>query len=55
MISPLPWHLDENGDKIYDNDGNLIAENYTFLHVDDFEFICDATTFLPKCNKEVVP
>lgn len=40
MISKLPWRLDEHGLKIYDADGGVVAENYRFLHVDDFEAIC---------------
>ena len=44
MISKLPWKLDEDGDKIYDADGNVIAEDYTFYHVDDYEAICNLIT-----------
>lgn len=39
MISKLPWRLDEDGDKIYDDDDNVIAEDGKFFHVDDFEAI----------------
>lgn len=41
MISKLPWRLGDDGSKIYDADGDLIAEGYCFFHVDDFEAICD--------------
>ncbi len=37
MMSPFPWKLDGDGDKIYDADGEIIAENYRFVHLDDFE------------------
>jgi len=41
MMSPLPWKIDDNDvSKMYDADGQLIAENYTFFNVDDFEGIC---------------
>lgn len=41
MISKLPWKInEENPSQIHDADNNLIADNYTFLHVDDFEAIC---------------
>ena len=41
MISTLPWKLDESDPSIiYDANGNVIAEDYKFLHVDDFEAIC---------------
>ena len=41
MISPLPWKLDEDDPSIiYDADGEIIAEGYRFVHVDDFEAIC---------------
>ena len=41
MMSPLPWTLDEGDPSIiYDSDGEIIAEDYKFLHVDDFEAIC---------------
>ncbi len=41
MKSPLPWKLDEGDPSIiYDAHGNIIAEDYKFLHVDDFEAIC---------------
>jgi len=41
MTSPFPWKLDENDPaKICDADGEVIAEDYTFLHVDDFESLC---------------
>lgn len=38
MMSPRPWKLDEDDPSIiYDADGEIIAENYRFFHVDDFE------------------
>ncbi len=41
MVSSLPWKLDESDpSKIYDADDNIIAEDYKFIHVDDFEAIC---------------
>ena len=41
MVSPKPWRLDEDDpSKIYDAEGNMIAEDYRFLHIDDFEDIC---------------
>lgn len=41
MISKLPWRLDEEDPHIiYDADGEIIAKNYRFFHVDDFEAIC---------------
>ena len=41
MKSPAPWKLDRNDPSIiYDANGNIIAEDYKFLHVDDFEAIC---------------
>ena len=41
MISPLPWKIDEvDPSIIYDVNGEIIAKNYTFIHVDDFEAIC---------------
>jgi hypothetical protein len=41
MMSPRPWSIDENDPSIiYDADGFVIATNYTFLHVDDFERLC---------------
>ncbi len=41
MINPLPWKLDEQDPSIiYDAEGEIIAKDYTFLHVDDFESIC---------------
>ncbi len=41
MKSLLPWKLDEGDPSIiYDANGNIIAEDYKFLHVDDFEAIC---------------
>ena len=41
MINPLPWKLDEEDPSIiYDANGEIIAEDYRFLHVDDFEAIC---------------
>ena len=42
MISPLPWTIDESDPSvIYDADGEAIAKDYKFLHVDDFEAICE--------------
>jgi len=42
MINPLPWKLDEhNPSIIYSAEGDVIAKDYTFLNVDDFEGICD--------------
>ena len=42
MISPLPWTLDEHDPaKIFSAEGDVIAENYTFLDMDDFEAICE--------------
>ena len=41
MISKLPWKLNGDGDKIYNADGELVAQDYKFEHVDDFEAICD--------------
>lgn len=41
MISPLPWKLDENDPSIIrDANGEIIADDYKFFHVDDFEAIC---------------
>ena len=40
MISKLPWRLDEDGMIIYDAEGEIVAVNYRFNHVDDFEAIC---------------
>ena len=41
MKSPLPWKIDESDPSIiYDAHGDIIAEDYKFLHVDDFEAIC---------------
>ncbi len=38
MMSPRPWKIDEvDPSAIRDATGEFIAENYTFLHVDDFE------------------
>ncbi len=40
MLSPLPWKLDEHDpSKIYDANGKIIAEDYRFLHINDFERI----------------
>ncbi len=40
MIGRLPWKIDEKDPSIiYDADDEIIAENYTFLHIDDFEAI----------------
>jgi hypothetical protein len=44
MISSLPWRLTEDGDKIYDADNNIIAKDYKFLHLDDFQSICRLIT-----------
>jgi len=41
MISKLPWRLDEDGMIIYDADGEVVAEDYKFNHVDDYEAICN--------------
>jgi hypothetical protein len=42
MISKLPWKLDtEDLSVIRDANGKIIAKDYRFLHVDDFERICD--------------
>lgn len=42
MISPLFWKLNEDDPSIiYDADGEIIAKDYKFLHVDDFEAICE--------------
>lgn len=41
MISPLPWKLNEEDPSIiYDAEGEIIAKDYRFLHLDDFESIC---------------
>lgn len=40
MVSPLPWKLDEHGQTIFDAEGEVIAQDYRFRHVDDFEAIC---------------
>ena len=41
MTSKLPWHIDENDPSIiYAADGEIVAKDYTFVHVDDFEAIC---------------
>ncbi len=38
MMSKFPWKLDENDPSIiYDADGDVIAKDYTFVHLDDFE------------------
>ena len=42
MISKLPWFLGWNPSFILDADGEVVAENYKFVHVDDFEYICKA-------------
>ena len=41
MISALPWELDiEDPSRIISADGNVIAKDYRFLDMDDFEAIC---------------
>jgi hypothetical protein len=46
MTSKFPWRLDEEDPHIiYDADGEIIAKNYTFVHVDDFERICEMVNF----------
>jgi len=41
MISALPWKLDKHDPSvIYSADGDVIAQNYTFNNMDDFESIC---------------
>ena len=41
MISPTPWRIStSNPSVIYDADDEIVAENYTFAHVDDFESLC---------------
>lgn len=38
MISILPWRLDENDPSvILDSDGDIVAKDYKFECVDDFE------------------
>ena len=45
MINPLPWTLDEEDPAtIYDADGEIVAKDYKFLHVDDFQAICKLIT-----------
>lgn len=42
MISQFPWKLDEHDTSvIYDANGNIIAKDYKFIHMDDFEAICE--------------
>ena len=42
MISSMPWVFDETDTStIYDANGEIIAKDYRFLHIDDFECICD--------------
>ena len=42
MISPMPWVYDVTDSSIiYDANGEIIAKDYKFLHIDDFEYICD--------------
>ena len=37
-INPLPWKLDDNDcAKIINEEGDIIAEDYTFKNMDDFE------------------
>lgn len=44
MMSPFPWILDENDPSIiYDADGDVVAANYRFINVDDFEGIVRIT------------
>jgi hypothetical protein len=46
MISSTPWKLDENDPAIiYYANGEIIAKDYKFEHIDDFEFICRAVNF----------
>ena len=40
MISKLPWTLEDSA-KILSADGDIVAEDYTFKNMDDFEAICD--------------
>jgi len=48
MLSPRPWRLDDNDSaKIYDANGDVVAEDYRFLHVDDFEAICRSVNTYP--------
>ncbi len=48
MMSPFPWKLDENDPaRIYDADGEIIAENYRFVHLDDFEGLVKLVNSLP--------
>jgi len=38
MMHPLPWKIDDmDCGIIRDNDGEIIAENYKFIDLDDFE------------------
>lgn len=53
MISPLPWKLDENEpDTIYDADGEIIAKNYRFLHLDDFEGLVKMVNLASKTTQK---
>jgi len=50
MINPIPWKIDENDPSIiYDADGEVIAKDYKFLHVDDFETICNLVNVAMGC------
>ena len=41
MISPKPWRLDKHDVSIiHDATGEVIARDYEFLHIDDFESLC---------------
>jgi|GEM_PF-4231486 len=52
MVSPLPWRLDENDPSIiYDANNEVIAKNYKFIHVDDFEAIC--RLIVKNCIKKI--
>jgi len=44
MINPLPWTMNDERDDsgiIRDANGEVIAKDYTFLNLDDFEAICE--------------
>ncbi len=56
MKSPLPWKLDESDPSIiYDANGNIIAEDYKFLHVDDFEAVCKFSQQAVEAVAELEP
>lgn len=47
MVSPFPWKIDDDDASIVrDAEGTVIARNYQFLHVDDFEAIVKITQIL---------